>query len=266
MKITSRTTALVTGASRGLGRAYATELARRGADLVLVARSETALAELAAELGERHGIRAEVVPADLADRDAPRAIVDALDARGVTVDLLVNNAGLGAVGPFLERPLDRQLLSVEVNVLGLTALSHALGGRMRERGAGAIVNIASTAAFQPMPYQAGYAATKAFVLSFGEALAVELRGSGVQVLTAHPGATATSFFDGTSATMDPRATDAPDFVARRTIDDLERGRTNSYPGRTVMRVATWVPRLLPRDAVARLTGRLNRHLGLHLAS
>ncbi|WP_017573932.1 SDR family NAD(P)-dependent oxidoreductase [Nocardiopsis halotolerans] len=266
MKITSRTTALVTGASRGLGRAYATELARRGADLVLVARSETALTELADELGGRHGIRAEVIAADLADRDAPRAVVGELDARGVTVDLLVNNAGLGAVGPFLERPLDRQLLSVEVNVLGLTALSHLLGGRMRERGSGVIVNVASTAAFQPMPYQASYAATKAFVLSLSEALAVELRGSGVRVVTAHPGAIATGFFDGTTATMDPRVTDAPDFVARRTIDDLERGRVNSYPGRALMRVMTWLPRLLPRDAVGRITGRLNRHLGLHLAS
>ncbi|MGW0909428.1 SDR family NAD(P)-dependent oxidoreductase [Streptomyces sp. NPDC002853] len=255
-------TALVTGASKGLGAAYACELARRGAHLVLLARSADALHELAGRIREEHPVRVEVIAADLSERDAPRTVADELATRGLSVDLLVNNAGMGSVGPFLGRPLEPNMRSVDVNVTALIGLTHVLGAEMLARGHGGIVNVASTAAFQPMPYQASYAATKAFVLSFSEALAEELRGTGVRVMAAHPGATDTGFFDGTTATMHPKAADSPEGVAARTLNDFARGRSVSYPGRGFgSRPTTWVPRLLPRGAVTRVTGGLNRKLG-----
>jgi short-subunit dehydrogenase len=255
-------TALVTGASKGLGVAYATELARRGTDLVLVARSQDALERLAAELRDAHGVRVDVIVADLGATDGPAHVADELADRGIEVDLLLNNAGLGSAGPFFDRPLDQQLLSVGVNVSGLLALTHRLGGQMLRRGRGGIINVASTAAFQPMPYQAAYAATKSFHLSFGEALAVELRGSGLTVMTVHPGAIATGFFDGTTATIDLRVADTPERIATRTLDDFVRGRRVSFPGRSFNRVGVWAAELLPRRTTAALIGALNRKRGL----
>ncbi|KOV82582.1 dehydrogenase [Nocardia sp. NRRL S-836] len=255
---------MVTGASKGLGRELALELARRGARVVLLARSEGDLRELAGQLRERHGdARPEVITADLAAADGPREVLRALRERDLTVDLLVNNAGAGSAGPFLDRPLDPQLRSIHLNAGGLVELTHAIGRDLVERGTGGIVTVASTAAFQPMPYQAVYAATKAFVLFFTEALAEELRGTGVHVMAAHPGAIATGFFDGTSATIDPAFADLPDVVARRLLDDYARRRAVSYPGRAVNRGMTWAARLLPRTAVTRVTGALNRRLRLH---
>ncbi|NUT51220.1 MAG: SDR family NAD(P)-dependent oxidoreductase [Saccharothrix sp.] len=216
-----------------------------------------------AEAARRHGVAVDVVPADLADPDGPASLVAARAARGHRVDLLVNNAGAGSVGPFFSRPFEQALDSVRLNVTGLMALTGLVGRDMLDRGSGGIVNVASTAAFQPMPYQAGYAATKAFVLSFTEAVAEETRGTGVRVMVAHPGATATGFFDGTTATLDPRVADSPESVAARTLDDFARGRTASYPGRPLTRVGTWVARFLPRRTVTRLVAALNRKLGFH---
>lgn len=169
----------------------------------------------------------------------------------------------GSAGPFLSRPLEAQLRTVGLNISGVLALTHAIGGDMAARGSGGIINVSSTAAFQPLPYQASYAATKAFVLSFSEALAEELRGTGVHVMAAHPGAVATGFFDGTSATIDPAAADTPATVAAQSLDDYARGRTASYPGRGINRLMTWAARLLPRRAVARVAGAFNRRLRLH---
>ncbi|MET2716826.1 SDR family oxidoreductase [Streptomyces harbinensis] len=259
-------TAVVTGASKGLGEAYARELASRGAHLVLVARSADALHALAGELRQTHAVRVEVIAADLSERQSPPMIADTVAGLGLEVDLLVNNAGTGAVGPFLGRPLLPNLRSVEVNIAALIGLTHLLGAGMVERGRGGIINVASTAAFQPMPYQASYAATKAFVLSFTEALAEEVRGTGVRVMAAHPGPTDTGFFDGTTASMDPRSTDSPAGVAAGTLDDFARGRSLSFPGRASHRAGTWVPRLLPRTAVARITGSLNRSAGFDAVS
>lgn len=255
------TTALVTGASKGLGAAYARELAARGAHVILVARSAEALHALAARIRAVHSVRVEVIAADLSDQRSPRTVVEAVDRLGLDVDLLVNNAGTGAVGPFLGRPLQPNLQSVDVNVSALIGLVHLLGARMVARGHGGILNVASTAAFQPMPYQASYAATKAFVLSFTEALAEEVRGSGVRVVAAHPGPTDTGFFDRTTARMDPRTMDAPADVAAASLDDFARGRSRSFPGRASHRAGTWASRLLPRAAVVRLTGGLNRKAG-----
>ncbi|MEU3645754.1 SDR family oxidoreductase [Lentzea sp. NPDC034063] len=259
-------TALVTGASKGLGRAYAVELARRGANLVLVARSTTALETLAAEVRAAHGVTAAVIGVDLADPSGPETVAKAVAGLGVQVDLLVNNAGSGSAGRFLERPFEQSTRSVALNVGALMELTYLFGREMAARGAGGIINVSSTAAFQPMPYQASYGATKAFVLSFTEAVAEELRGSGVRVMAAHPGATDTGFFDGTTATMDPRVTDSPESVAARTLDDYTRGRVASYPGRGVNRLTTLVSRVMPRRTVTNAVAALNRKLGLDVVT
>jgi short-subunit dehydrogenase len=260
------TTALITGASKGIGRAYALELARRGADLVLVARTTAALDELSAEVRATYGVRTEIIGADLADATGPRSVAAAVAERGLRIDLLVNNAGTGSVGPFFERPFDQSSRSVALNVAGLMELTYLFGRDMVGRGAGGIINVGSTAAFQPLPYQASYGATKAFVLSFTEAVAEELRGTGVRVMAANPGATATGFFDGTSATMDPRVTDSPESVAARTLDDFARGRVVSYPGRAVNRLVSLVPRVMPRRVVTGTVAALNRRLGFDVVT
>jgi short-subunit dehydrogenase len=262
----SGVTALVTGASKGLGRAYALELARRGANLVLVARTAAALEDLAAEVRTTHGVTADVIGVDLVDPAGPESVAKAVADLGVRVDLLVNNAGSGSAGRFFERPFEQSTRSVALNVSALMELTHLFGREMVARGAGGIINVGSTAAFQPMPYRASYGATKAFVLSFTEAVAEELRGSGVRVMAAHPGATDTGFFDGTTAKMDPRATDSPESVAAPTRDHIAGGRAASYPGRGVNRLITLVARALPRRTVTNAVAALNRKLGLDMVT
>ncbi len=186
-------TALVTGASAGIGKELCTLFAKDGHDVVLVARSEAKLREIAAELEKAHGVRAHVVAADLGDRAAPQAIEGAVAALGLHVDFLVNNAGFGSSGAFLDLDLEREEEMIEVNVSALVKLTHRFARGMRERRRGHVLNIASTAGFQPGPYMATYYATKAFVVSFSEALAHELRDSGVRVTCHCPGATATNF-------------------------------------------------------------------------
>lgn len=251
-------TALVTGASKGLGQALTLELARRGARLILVARSAAQLGEVATEIRQRYGNEdTEVIVGDLIAPGGPQRILGELHDRGLTVDLLVNNAGAGGAGGFLSRPLEGQLRSIELNVNGLLWLTHAIGGELVARGSGGIINVSSVAAFQPMPFQATYAASKAFVLSFSESLAEELRSSGVRVMASHPGPIDTGFFDGTTATMQANA-DSPQRIAARTLDDFAKGRAASYPGSFQYRAVTWLGRVLPRVATARFTATVNR--------
>jgi len=189
-------TALITGASAGLGAHFAELAARDGFDVIVVARSEERLAQLKARLeAQHHGTTVHVMPADLADPAAPKRLFDAVTAKGLTVDVLVNNAGFGTTGPFLDLPLEKEAEMVEVNCTALLKLTHLFAGPMKARGAGRILNIASTAGFQAGPFMATYYATKAFVVSFSEALADELAGSGVSVTVSCPGATATEFAD-----------------------------------------------------------------------
>ncbi len=186
-------TALITGASSGIGLDLARLFARDGHDLVLVARSEGKLQELADELHAQHGIAAHVVPEDLSDPASPQRLFDATGERDLSIDFLVNNAGFGLTGRFAELDLERQIEMVRVNVTSLTHLTRLFLPGMLERGRGRVLNLASTAAFQPGPLMAVYYATKAFVLSFSEAIAEEVSGSGVTVTAFCPGPTATGF-------------------------------------------------------------------------
>ncbi len=198
-----RPLALVTGASSGIGAELAREFAADGHDLVLAARSLAPMQALAVEL-EAHGANSVVIAADLSRPGAAAMLVDAIETRGLHVDVLINNAGLGATGRFDRSDPFRISEMLHVNIIALTELTRLLLPGMVARGRGRVMLVASTAGFQPGPWMAVYFATKAYVLSFGEAIACELRGTGVTVTTLCPGATATNFFK-TAGTIGPAA-------------------------------------------------------------
>ena len=251
-------TILITGASSGIGRELARLFASDGADLVLIARSEGRLRELAGELAATYGTKAQVVPADLSWPASPGEIAEALTQRQIQVDVLVNNAGFGAHGPIAAIGAERQLDMIEVNVAALTRLTALLLPGMLQRRRGAILNVASTAAFQPGPYQAVYCATKAYVLSFTEALAEEVRGSGVRVSCLAPGVTDTGFAAqaGTLGTrLFRRGLMDAGRVARAGNNGMRRGRTLVIPGLRNRALAFSV-RLAPRTLATRVAGRL----------
>ncbi len=186
-------TVLITGASSGIGRELAFLFARDGSHLVLVARRKERLEAVASELKQQYGVQALILPADLSQREAPQQIARTLEEQGVEIDVLVNNAGFGLRGAFVDLELERQLQMIRVNVTALTHLTGLFLPGMFRRGRGGVLNVASTAAFQPGPYMAVYYATKAYVLSFTEALHEELQGTGIQVTCLAPGATRTEF-------------------------------------------------------------------------
>jgi short-subunit dehydrogenase len=256
-------TALVTGASKGLGKVFAETLAGRGMNLVLVARSGDALHALAENLATQFGVQCVPLNADLSRPDAAIRIGEELERSAIQVDLLVNNAGLGLTGSFLSHDLGKEAASIQVNVQALVALSHVLGSGMAKRGTGGIINIASNSSFQPLPYMATYAATKAFVLFFSEALHHELAHTGVHVMAACPGPTATSFFDGVSTRLSPKDMDSAESVVQKTLAAFDRRKPVVYPGRMSVRAATWLSRLLPRALVVRVAAIAIGKMGLH---
>ncbi|MGW7823614.1 SDR family NAD(P)-dependent oxidoreductase [Streptomyces puniciscabiei] len=236
--------ALVTGASSGIGRAFATQIAAGGGDLVLVARRQAALEDVAAELRTRFGVAVDVIAADLSLHGAAGGLVSALDQRGLGVDILVNNAGLGVHGDIAEAELTSVSRQIGVNVTALTELTTLLLPGMVARQRGTIVNVASTAAFQPVPHMAVYAATKAYVLSFTRALWSETRDTGVRVLAVCPGATDTAFFDiaGEDASVGSRR--SPEQVVDTTLRALRSNRPEVVDGianTLLARVASRIP-------------------------
>ncbi len=221
--------ALVTGASAGLGAAFAHQLAARGVDLVLVARREDRLAQLARELP----VRVEVLVADLTDAAGLAGVEERLTARELPVDLLVNNAGFGAYGAFDALPADRQQAMIELNVTALVRLTSAAVGALLPRGRGGVINVGSTAGYQPDPFGAVYGATKAFVRSFTEAIHEELAGRGVHVMLLSPGFTDTEFQQVAAVAHDAMPgvmrADA-DAVVAAALRDFGRGRAVCVPG------------------------------------
>lgn len=189
----TKQTALITGASGGIGLELAREFAQGGHDLVLVARSEGKLQALATELAKAHGIQATVMTADLAVAGSAATLVKALEGRGLTIDVLVNNAGYGLYGKFVETDTEMELKMIQLNIGSLTHLTKLLLPGMVARKQGRVLNVASTAAFQPGPLMAVYYATKAYVLSFSEALGNEVSGTGVTVTALCPGPTTSGF-------------------------------------------------------------------------
>jgi short-subunit dehydrogenase len=256
-------TALVTGASKGLGEVFAEHLAARGMHLVLVARSLDALESLAKRLSGEYGVQCMALDADLADPDAAHRIAAELERRGIEVDLLVNNAGLGLSGNFLSHELQREQGAIQVNVQALVALTYLFGKGMKHRRKGGIINLASNASFQALPAMATYAAAKAFVLHFSEALNNELAGDGVHVMAACPGPTATNFFAETTTTMSLKNMDSAESVVQKTLDAFDQGKNIAYPTRISVRIGTLLPRFFPRSLVTKIAGMTIKKMGLH---
>ncbi len=242
-------TVLVTGASAGIGSAFARHAAKEGADVVLVARRRDRLDELAKELETDHGIDAHVIVADLSAPDAAARLVDDLTTRSIDVDVLINNAGFATHGDVVTSDpevLDRE---VALNVATLVGLTSRLTPSMVERRRGAVINVASTAAFQPVPHMAVYAATKAFVLSFTRALWKECQGTGVSAIAICPGATDTEFFDvvGDDASVGGRR--SVEQVVATTMRGLRRNRPSIVDGLANRVTAAAAPRMPSRLAL-----------------
>jgi hypothetical protein len=258
-----RRQALVTGASSGIGEAFARQLARDGYDLVLVARSVEALESLAGELRSGSGAAVECVSADLS-ADVELRRVEGRVRSGRALDLVVNNAGVGSAGAFAEQDVEREEQQIRLNVVALMRLTHAALASMLPRGRGAVINVSSLAGFGPYPFTATYGATKAFVNSFTEALAEELRGSGVRVQALCPGFTRTRFQE--RAGVDPST--VPDFawmsaesVVEASLASLARGELISVPGlgyKVLAAASGAVPRGAFRRAIGAFQGRRYR--------
>jgi short-subunit dehydrogenase len=257
--------ALVTGASAGIGGAIAHELANRGHNLVLVARRKEKLDELADELSSAHGVRAQTIACDLTNEDTRGKLPAEIRELGLDVEILVNNAGFATGGAFAESDAARELEQVRLLVEAPVALTSAFLPAMVGRGRGAILNVASTAGMQPLPYSAGYSAAKAYVLTFSEALHHELRGRGVTVTALCPGPVETEFWkiagwEVTGGQSFEKAVPKPAWVsaghaARAGVRGLETGRRVVVPGlgvRTAMRANQYVPNALKLPIVERI--------------
>lgn len=250
-------TVLITGASSGIGRAFAHLFARDGYALLLVARRAPVLEELALELSREYQAAVRVMAIDLADPTAAHRLHQQL--QGQQVDVLVNNAGFGAQGAFAGLPLERQLQMIHLNVTALTALTGLLLPSMLERGRGGVLNVGSTAAFQPGPFMAVYYATKAYVVSFSEALADELSGSGLRISCLAPGPTATAFAAEAGATesrLFQGGTMTVDEVARIGYDGWKQGKPLVIAGAR-NRWRAFLVRLVPRAWVRKAVRDLN---------
>ena len=248
-----RPATLITGASAGLGAEFAKQCAARGDEVILVARRKDRLNKLAAELGKAH-----VIAADLGKPSSPAKLLSEIKSRGLWVQTLVNNAGFGLRGRFDSLPLDRQLEMIDLNIRSLTNLTFVFIDDMGAHGGGSILNVASTAAFQPGPNMAVYFATKAYVLSFTEALHEEWKDRGIKVSALCPGPTRTEFGDvagiKTLGNFDRLAMEAEP-VVRAGLEGLDRNQAIVIPGAT-NKIGAWSTRLAPRSTVRKIAGSL----------
>ena len=249
---------LITGASSGIGEVFARKLAARGRNVILVARSEDKLITLCNELGRSNSIRAQHIAMDLSRPEAPARLFEETAKRGLVVDMLINNAGFGSFGDFSNLELERELNMVDLNVRSLIEITYRFLLPMRERKQGAIINVASTAGFQAVPFMATYAATKAFVLSFSEALWEENRPHGIKVMALCPGVTETNFFEAARGKKPPaRVAQTPEDVVETALRGLARGKSHIISGWT-NRAMVEAERVAPRDLVTRMAGRMMR--------
>ncbi len=259
----TKQTALITGASGGIGLELAREFAKDGYNLVLVARSKDKLESIGADFAKQYNISATVVAKDLSEASAPDELYNELKTRGIQIDALVNNAGFGNYGKFVESILEKELQAMQLNMVALTHLSKLFVTDMVARKRGKILNVASTAAFQPGPLMAVYYATKAYVLSFSEAIANELEGTGVTITVLCPGPTE-SDFQARAAMQDSKLVQGrlmkADEVAAQGYQATKRGQTLVIPGLT-NQLGTLAARFLPRKAVTRIIRGVQERTG-----
>lgn len=250
------TTALITGASSGIGETFARELAANQTDVVLVARSPAKLERLATELQTDYQIKAEVIVQDLTEPEAGKILFDAVTAKGLTIDWLINNAGFGDYGQFSDRPLDKQLAMIQLNITVLTELTGLFLPAMKQRSSGTIINISSMAGFQPLPYMSVYAATKAFVLNFTEALWAENKDSGVNILALCPGPTESEFFKraefpASFAGGDKNSMTSAEEVVQQALKAAHKNKSTVVTGGLGNQLIVNVPRFVPRDLLVK---------------
>ncbi|KIN61992.1 Oxidoreductase, short chain dehydrogenase/reductase family protein [Sulfitobacter noctilucicola] len=248
-------TALITGASSGIGEAFARYHAGKGGDVIVTARGKDALDALKSELETAHGIKVHVFAADLGKPDGALTLYGEVQAAGLTIDVLINNAGFGGQGKHLDRSLEEEQAMTDLNVQALVALCHLVGRDMVAKGSGRILNVGSTAGFMPGPYQAVYFATKAFVRSYTEALAHELKGTGVTATLLAPGYVKTNFakraeLDGTKLVAGGGKT--PESVAKHGYDAMMRGDRATVNEKGLSFLVNWVIPLLPRGRVLKM--------------
>jgi short-subunit dehydrogenase len=250
---------LITGASSGIGEAFARRLAEEEHNLVLVARSEDKLTALREELMDKHNVTVHYVAIDLNDYNADKRLFKETENHGLEVEWLINNAGFGSMGDFSKLELENELDMISLNVMALVALTHRYLEQMRERKSGTIINVSSTASFQPLPFMATYGATKAFVTSFSEAIAEENRLHGIRVLALCPGTTETNFFDASNI-KEPvtlKGIQTSEEVVEAALTALDRGKSAVVSGWTNYFVSK-AGSLAPNSVVTRTIGRVLR--------
>jgi short-subunit dehydrogenase len=251
-------TTLITGASTGIGEAFARRFASLGRNVLLVARSEDKLVALCNELGRISGVRATYLALDLSSEGAAAQLFDETQKRGLEIDMLINNAGFGSMGDFARLDPARELEMIDLNIKALVDLTYRFLLPMRERKRGTIINVASTAGFQPVPFMATYAASKAFVLSFSEALWEENRPYGIQVIALCPGVTETNFFEAAKMDRPPRRiAQSPEEVVDTAVRALKKKKGHIVSGWTNFLIVE-AERFLPRSLIVRLTGKVLR--------
>jgi short-subunit dehydrogenase len=258
MYIYQEKTALITGASSGIGAAFARALAAKGMNLILVARSQEKLYRLAELLMQQHAVHVEVVVADLRQEDAAQMVYDTVQRQQRSIDLLINNAGVATYGSFDQQPLQAQQDEILLNVNAVVSLTHLFLQTMIQNGHGAIINVASTVSFQPIPYMAVYGATKAFIISWSEALWAETRQHGITVVTLCPGRTETDIYQvmGTdNAGVGKKV--PPEQVVRTGLHALEKGVMTAIDGRSNYWISQTY-RVLPRRVLVNLLERMFR--------
>ena len=252
--------AVITGASSGIGKAYAERLAKEGANLILIARGQQALEELAHVIRTQVGVEVLVIAKDLSLQNSPQEIFNEVQTKNIHVDILVNNAGFAVYGKLHETSLTRNQEQLMLNVVGLSSLTQLFIKPMVETGqSGTIINVASTAGFQPLPYMANYGASKAFVRQFSEALWAEYRNEGIQVLAVCPGSTETNFFnvvDAKEASVGKR--DTPENVVEESLRALKSGKIYVIPGPFHNFFLSQLSRLATHKFVTKITEKVMR--------
>ncbi len=254
------TTALVTGASSGIGETFARELAAKKTDLVLVARSQDKLEKLAIDLSNKYQIRTSVISQDLTEAQAGQLVFDTVQEQNLTVDLLINNAGFGDYGAFGDRPLSKQMAMVQLNISAVVELTGLFLPLMQQKRAGAIINVSSIAGFQPIPYMSVYAASKAFILNFSEALWAENKDLGVKILAVCPGPTESEFYNRAdfpdSATgLNGMTMASAEKVVKESLKALDKAQSTVVAGGFANQIIVNLPRLVPRNFLVDIVGK-----------
>lgn len=248
MKTIKNKTVLITGASSGIGEAFAYELAKQGANLIITARSEDKLNDLAYKISKEYNVKVNVFTGDLLKKDTPKKLYNQIKEAGLTVDLLINNAGFGKWTNFLDESIDGYEEMIEININALVKLCYLVLPEMLQKGDCGIINVASTGALQPCPYVAAYCASKSFVLNFSEALYGEYSKKGVTITALCPGNTTTGFQSVAKANTKGMTADTAETVAKQAITALLKKKSFKIVG-TVNYLQSFLPRLLPRKSV-----------------